>query len=163
MVVEEAMPTALSLNTSCAGISFLLIISSGSQHFNIYKGLFTKNGQPVPPFFFVSSTHESFDPLNQTSSSPDVPFGVAMKACPDIGDDTLHTPHEPLPTYCIPDFIASCAPDVDVGGDPNATAPIDLIFIDFFGVQLIRTLNTIQMACMYSRADARVYNPGTLN
>ncbi|KAJ7857653.1 hypothetical protein B0H14DRAFT_2750692 [Mycena olivaceomarginata] len=81
---------------------------------------------------------------------------VVEEACPDIGDDTLHTPHEPLPTYCIPDFIASCAPDVDVGGDPNATAPINLIFIDFFGAQLIRTLNTIQMACMYSRADVRV-------
>jgi hypothetical protein len=78
------MPTALSLNTSCAGISFLLIISSGLQHFDIYKGLFTKNGQPVPPFFFVSSTHESFDLLNQTSSSPDVPFGIAMKVLPEL-------------------------------------------------------------------------------
>ncbi|KAJ7801303.1 hypothetical protein B0H14DRAFT_3489741 [Mycena olivaceomarginata] len=135
MVVEEAVPTALSLNTSCAGISFLLIISSGSQHFDIYKGLFMKNDQLI----------------------------AGRAACPDIGDDTLHTPHEPLPTYRIPDFIASCVPDVDVGGDPNATAPINLIFIDFFGAQLIRTLNTIQMACMYSRADVRVYNPGTLN
>ncbi|KAJ7855876.1 hypothetical protein B0H14DRAFT_2353013, partial [Mycena olivaceomarginata] len=68
-----------------------------------------------------------------------------------------------LPTYRIPDFIASCAPDVDVGGDPNVTAPIDLIFVDFFGAQLIRTLNAMQTACVYSRADVRIYNPGGLN
>ncbi|KAJ7857650.1 hypothetical protein B0H14DRAFT_3638548 [Mycena olivaceomarginata] len=88
---------------------------------------------------------------------------VTADACPDIGDDTPHTPHAPLPTYRIPDFVASRAPDVDVGGDPNAIAPINLIFVDFFGAQLIRALNAMQTACMYSRADARVYNPGTLN
>jgi hypothetical protein len=86
-----------------------------------------------------------------------------QQACPDIGDGTPHTPHAPLPTYRIPDFIASRAPDVDVGGNPNAIAPIDLIFVDFFGAQLIWTLNAIQTVCVYSRADARVYNPGRLN
>jgi hypothetical protein len=54
-------------------------------------------------------------------------------------------------------------PDVDVGGDPNATTPIDLIFVNFFRVQLIRTLNTMQTVCVYSRADTRVYNSGRLN
>ncbi|KAJ7855866.1 hypothetical protein B0H14DRAFT_3644550 [Mycena olivaceomarginata] len=125
MVVEEAMPTALSLTTSRAGIPFLLIISSGSQHFNIYKGLFMKSAHRIAVQYIYI---------------PDVPFGAAMKTCPDSGDDTLHTPHAPLPTYRIPDFIVSRAPDVDVGGD--------LIFVDFFGAQLIRTLNAMQTACV---------------
>ncbi|KAJ7855869.1 hypothetical protein B0H14DRAFT_3448693 [Mycena olivaceomarginata] len=74
-----------------------------------------------------------------------------------------HPARTPPHLHRIPDFIASRAPDVDVGGDPNATAPLDLIFVDFFGAQLIRTLNAMQTACVYSRADARVYNPRRLN
>ncbi|KAJ7265403.1 Metallo-dependent phosphatase-like protein [Mycena haematopus] len=208
MIVEEAVPTALALNTTRADIPSLLVISSGSQRFDIFKGPFTKNDQfTVSPF------------VNQYIYIPDVPFDAAMKvlpalnragadrlwsdeleesrqmrvwrqerevedgyaqwledmhrlykerpkaagaedmtlgyvttdACPGDGDDT---PHTPLPRYGIPDFIASRAPDV--GGD--RTAPIDLIFVDFIQAQVIRTLNEVQTARVYSRADAAVYS-----
>ncbi|KAF7352259.1 Vacuolar protein [Mycena venus] len=73
MVVEDAVPTALSLNTSRAGIPSLLIISSGSQRFDIYKGPFTKNDQlTASPF------------VNQYIYIPDVPFSAAMKVLPEL-------------------------------------------------------------------------------
>jgi len=72
-------------------------------------------------------------------------------ACPGVGDDT---PHEPLLVYLIPDFVASRA--TDVGGDHDAL--IDLIFINFIEVQVIRMLNDVQMACVCSRADTSVYS-----
>ncbi|KAJ6515268.1 Metallo-dependent phosphatase-like protein [Mycena sanguinolenta] len=212
MIVEEAVPTALALNTTRVGIPSLLILSAGSQRFDIFKGPFTKNDQlTVSPF------------VNQYLYIPDVPFAAAMKVlpelnragaerlwlgeadseeeesrqmrvwrqerevqdgyvrwvedmhrlyhersiavgaedltlgyvtadtCPGVGDDT---PHAPLPAYGVPDFIASRAPDV--GGDP--TAPLDLIFVDFIQGQVIRTLNEVQTARVYSRADAGVYS-----
>ncbi|KAF8182105.1 Metallo-dependent phosphatase-like protein [Mycena galopus ATCC 62051] len=212
LIVEEAVPTALALNTTRAGIPSLLIISSGSQRFDIFKGPFTKNDQlTASPF------------VNQYIYIPDVPFEAVIKvlpalndagaerlwpdeagdleesqqmrvwrderevenayaerladmhrryhehpraaaaeeeltlgyvtadACPGIGDDT---PHTPLPAYPIPDFIASRAPDV--GGDP--TTAVDLIFVDFIEAQVIRTLNEVQTARVYSRADASVYS-----
>ncbi|KAJ7728051.1 hypothetical protein B0H16DRAFT_1734819 [Mycena metata] len=43
----QAVPTVLVLNSSRAtqGIPSLLIISAGSQLFDIFKGLFTRNGE----------------------------------------------------------------------------------------------------------------------
>ncbi|KAK7055300.1 Metallo-dependent phosphatase-like protein [Favolaschia claudopus] len=205
MIVEDAAPTALALNTTRAGIPSLLIISSGSQRFDIYKGPFTKNDQlTASPF------------VNQYIYIPDVPFDAAIRvlpelnragaerlwatksedgeeslqarvvrlerevetgymtwledmhrryherpqmreeegltlgyACPGEGDDT---PHIPLPAYRLPDFIGSRVPDLS--GD----APIDLIFVDFIEAQVIRTLNEVQTARVYSRADAGVYS-----
>ncbi|KAJ7827637.1 Metallo-dependent phosphatase-like protein [Mycena olivaceomarginata] len=212
MIVEEAVPTALALNTSRVGIPSLLVISSGSQRFDIFKGPFTKNDQlTASPF------------VNQYIYIPDVPFSAAVNvlpelnragaerlwpgedelegeekslqmrmwrherkvehgyvewledmhrryhehsnavaeesrtvgyvttdSCPGVGDDTLHTP---LPAYGIPDFIASRTPIVS---GPDAL--IDLIFVDFIQAQVIRTLNEVQTARAYSRADARVYS-----
>ncbi|KAJ6560221.1 Metallo-dependent phosphatase-like protein [Mycena capillaripes] len=217
LTVEEVVPTVLAMNTSRAGLPSLLIISSGSQRFDIFKGPFTKNDElTASPF------------VNQYIFIPDVPFAAAMKvlpemnragaerfwpgetaleddesretrmwrherdvekgytewldnmhrqyharpaaategeltlgyvttdACPGVGDDV---PHAPLPVYPIPDFIASRAPDV--GGDPDAL--IDLIFVDFIQGQVIRTLNEVQTACVYSRADTSVYSPAWSN
>ncbi|KAJ7857639.1 hypothetical protein B0H14DRAFT_3864631 [Mycena olivaceomarginata] len=48
---------------------------------------------------------------------------LQMYACPDIGNDTLHTLHTVLPTYCIPDFVASRTLDVNVSGTPTPPHP----------------------------------------
>ncbi|KAJ7094369.1 Metallo-dependent phosphatase-like protein [Mycena epipterygia] len=72
-VVEEATPTVLAMNTSRAGIPSLLIISSGSQRFDIYKGPFTKNDQ------FTASPF-----INQYIFIPDVPFSVVTKVLPAL-------------------------------------------------------------------------------
>ncbi|KAJ7167792.1 Metallo-dependent phosphatase-like protein [Mycena filopes] len=212
LTVEEAVPTVLALNATraAAGIPFLLVISSGSQRFDIFKGPFTRNDElTVSPF------------VNQYIFIPDVPFEVAVRvlpalngkgaerlwpdeeeegdgsrqmrvwreerevereytdwvqdmhrlyhtsersavaqgeltlgyvtadACPGVGDDV---PHLPLPAYRIPDFIASRTPEPVDG-------KVDLVFVDFIQGQLIRTLNELQTARVYTRADASVYAP----
>ncbi|KAJ6532281.1 Metallo-dependent phosphatase-like protein [Mycena vulgaris] len=217
LVVEEATPTVLAMNTSRASIPSLLIITSGSQRFDIFKGPFTKN-----------DWHTTSSFVNEYIYIPDVPFAAAVQvlpalnrageelwpgeeaaagtgedkrmrmwreerdvergyvewledmhrryrarapvaaqgeltpgyvttdSCPGEGDDV---PHVPLPVHQIPDFIASRTPDV--GGDPAAT--VDLIFVDFIQAQLIRTLNEVQTARVYSLADALVYSPTRTN
>ncbi|KAJ7755792.1 Metallo-dependent phosphatase-like protein [Mycena metata] len=75
LTVEEAVPTVLALNSSRAaqGIPSLLIISSGSQRFDIFKGPFTRNDElTVSPF------------VNQYIFFPDVPFEVAVKVLPAL-------------------------------------------------------------------------------
>ncbi|KAJ7635196.1 Metallo-dependent phosphatase-like protein [Roridomyces roridus] len=217
LIVEEAIPTVLALNTTRTGIPSLVIISAGSQRFDIYKGPFTKNDQlTASPF------------VNEFLYIPDVPFeaatavlpelnragaerlwgqeqeegegegeerqmrlwrqeravekgyvewigdmqrryraraGAALQgeltsgyvtedSCPGDGDDV---PHEPLPVYPVPDFIASRTPEgVDVD-------KVDLIFVDFIRGQVIRTLNEVQRTRVYSMADTRVYSPVLTN
>ncbi|KAJ7194563.1 Metallo-dependent phosphatase-like protein [Mycena pura] len=76
MTVEEAVPAVLAMNTSRTGIPFLLIISSGSQRFDIFKGPFTENDQwTVSPF------------INEYHFIPDVPFAVATKVLPALNRD----------------------------------------------------------------------------
>ncbi|KAJ7681208.1 Metallo-dependent phosphatase-like protein [Mycena rosella] len=73
LIVEEATPTVLAMNTSRKGIPSLLIISSGSQRFDIYKGPFTKNDQlTASPF------------VNEYIYIPDVPFAAATKVLPTL-------------------------------------------------------------------------------
>ncbi|KAJ7181640.1 Metallo-dependent phosphatase-like protein [Mycena crocata] len=219
-IVEEATPTVLAMNTSRAGVPSLLIISSGSQRFDIYKGPFTKNDQLtaspfvnnyifIPDVSFAAAVkvlpalnragaerlwsdeeegegkcesrqmsiwrHERaversytnwLEEMNrQYHARPaaaravgdDLTLGyVTTDSCPGVGDDV---PHIPLPVHRIPDFIASRTPDVD---DP-ANATVDLIFVDFIQAQVIRTLNEVQTARMYSLKDARVYSHAMTN
>ncbi|KAJ6532285.1 Metallo-dependent phosphatase-like protein [Mycena vulgaris] len=73
LIVEEATPTVLALNTSRAGIPSLLIISSGSQRFDIFKGPFTKNDElTASPF------------VNEYIYIPDVPFAAAVQVLPAL-------------------------------------------------------------------------------
>ncbi|KAJ7055073.1 Metallo-dependent phosphatase-like protein [Mycena amicta] len=207
---SKVVPFAISLNTTRAGIPFVLIISSGSQRFDIYKGPFTRNDQlTASPF------------VNRYIFIPDVPFEAATKvlptlnadgpervwgggegemsaeearqlriwkqereieevyrdwledmhrrhavstsatqseltlgyvttdSCPGLGDDV---PHTPIPVYPIPPFIASRTPDA-------SNTVIDIVFDDFFEEQIIRTLNKVQNARVYTRSDTAEYSP----
>ncbi|KAJ7461982.1 Metallo-dependent phosphatase-like protein [Mycena latifolia] len=198
LIVEEATPTVLAMNTSRAGIPSLLIISSGSQRFDIFKGPFTKNDQfTVAPFVlpelnragaerlwpgeegegksrrmrmweqerdvergymeWLEDMHRRYHARPRAAAQGDLTLGyVTVDSCPGTGDDVLHAP---FPVHQIPDFIASRTPDV--GGDPNAL--VDLIFVDFIHAQLIRTLNEVQAARVYSLADVLVYSPTMSN
>lgn len=81
----------LALNTTRAGLPSLLIISSGSQRFDIFKGPFTKNGMCISsPARFLLTISGKLDELtaspfvNQFIFIPDVPFGAAMKVLPAL-------------------------------------------------------------------------------
>ncbi|KAJ6460770.1 Metallo-dependent phosphatase-like protein [Mycena vitilis] len=208
LVVEDVVPTVLSLNTSRAGIPSLLIISSGSQRFDIFKGPFTKNDQlTASPFIneyifirdvpyaaavqvlpklnragaerlwsketrsegkslqmrmwrherevengyreWLEDMHRRYQSRPTKAAEDEMTLGyVTTDSCPGVGDDTAHAP---LPFYPIPDFIGSRVPE--------PVPVVDLIFVDFIEAQLIRTLNTVQSARVYSRADTSVYSP----
>ncbi|KAJ7098610.1 Metallo-dependent phosphatase-like protein [Mycena belliarum] len=212
LIVEEATPAVLAMNTSRGGIPSLLVISSGSQRFDIFKGPFTRNDQfTVAPFVntyiyipdvpfaaavkvlpalnragaerlwpedvktemesrqllrwsqerdversytdWLEDMHRQYHAHTRAAAEADLTLGyVTVDSCPGVGDDV---PHNPLPVHRIPDFIASRPPDV--GGDPDAA--VDLVFVDFIQGQVIRTLNRVQTAQVYSLADARLYSP----
>ncbi|KAG6875544.1 hypothetical protein C0992_003402 [Termitomyces sp. T32_za158] len=73
---------------------------------------------------------------------------VTNDSCPGMGDDTLHAP---MPFFDVPDFISSNSPAV------SDDTPIDLVFLDFIGSQLIQILNTLQREKVYTMADADLY------
>ncbi|KAJ8516929.1 hypothetical protein ONZ45_g5811 [Pleurotus djamor] len=73
---------------------------------------------------------------------------VTRDACPGVGDDIAHAP---LPFFSLPDFISSNAPNVTMD------TPIDLIFVDFIQAQMIRVLNSVQTARVFSNDDVGVY------
>ncbi|KAJ6615583.1 Metallo-dependent phosphatase-like protein [Mycena sp. CBHHK59/15] len=203
LIVEEAVPTVLAMNSPRAGIPSLLIISSGSQRFDIFRGPFTKNDRltaspfvnkylfiPNMPFAAAMQVLPALNhagaerlwPVAAAAETPQIrawrqereveegyrawvrdmhqrydasaavdgltPGYVTTDSCPGAGDDT---PHTPLPFYPIPDFIASRTPD--------GAATVDLVFVDFIAAQLIRTLNAVQTARVYTLADASVYGP----
>ncbi|KAJ7682060.1 Metallo-dependent phosphatase-like protein [Mycena polygramma] len=192
LVVEDVVPTVLALNTSRAGVPSLLIISSGSQRFDIFKGPFTKNAhrlaihQRVLPELnragaerfwseeaglkgeslqmrmwrherevetgyreWLEDMHHRYQARPTTATEDEMTLGyVTTDSCPGVGDDT---PHAPLPFYPIPDFIGLRV--------PKPVPVVDLVLIDFIEAQLIRTLNAVQSARVYSRADTSVYSP----
>jgi hypothetical protein len=71
-----------------------------------------------------------------------------------LGDDTLHTP---LPFFTSPNYIGSSPPT----GSDNTT--IDLVFIDFIGSLVIKTLNGLQTSKNYTMADVVSYTGTHLN
>ncbi|PFH52209.1 hypothetical protein AMATHDRAFT_2451 [Amanita thiersii Skay4041] len=75
---------------------------------------------------------------------------VTQDSCPGVGDDTLH---KPLTFFNVPDFIGSKTPDV-----PDDT-PIDLVFVDFIGSQLLEILNSVQTDKQYTQSDVAQYSP----
>ncbi|KAF7332694.1 hypothetical protein MKEN_00152600 [Mycena kentingensis (nom. inval.)] len=75
LTAEEVVPTALSLNSTRAQ-PFILLLSSGSQRFDIYKGPFTKNDQlTASPF------------VNAYVYVADVPYEAAVKVLPRMNQD----------------------------------------------------------------------------
>ncbi|KAF7302271.1 hypothetical protein MIND_00794200 [Mycena indigotica] len=76
LTAEEVVPLAISLDTSRTNIPFILIISSGSQRFDIFKGPLTKNDQlTASPF------------VNRYIYIPDVPYAAATKVLPTLNAD----------------------------------------------------------------------------
>ncbi|KAI0828002.1 Metallo-dependent phosphatase-like protein [Trametes gibbosa] len=73
LFAAEAMPYALTLNNSRAGVPNIMITNSGSQRFDLYGGPFSKNDQLT-----ASPFADAFLYL------PDVPFAVANQVLPAL-------------------------------------------------------------------------------
>ncbi|KAG2046926.1 hypothetical protein BDR06DRAFT_964508 [Suillus hirtellus] len=81
------------------------------------------------------------------------PFGyVTRDSCPDAdnADDTLHTP---LPNYDVPFYVGSNPPNV------TADTPIDIVFLNFLGKEIIGILNKLQKDKTYTMHDVSSYSP----
>ncbi|KAG1861071.1 Metallo-dependent phosphatase-like protein [Suillus tomentosus] len=110
----------------------------------------------------VFSSHEIDDTrdsawLEEIDGRPGVggqaSFGyVTRDSCPDAdnADDTLHTP---LPHYPVPLYSGSNPPNV------TADTPIDVIFLDSLGKEIIAVLNSLQNDKTYTMADVSLYSP----
>ncbi|KAF7294146.1 hypothetical protein HMN09_01143000 [Mycena chlorophos] len=190
LIAEEVAPFAISTNTTRVGIPFVLIVSTGSERFDIFKGGMTKNDvlttYPfVNNYFYVADvpyaaatailpTMNNDGPERRqqkiwrqemevergyqhwlaaqaavsVSSDEQLTLGYTTSdSCPGIGDDI---PHAPLPFYAIPSFTASRTPDA-------SNAVIDLVFDDFFRDQILKTLNKVQSARVYTLEDVVQY------
>ncbi|KAG1905067.1 uncharacterized protein F5891DRAFT_1275417 [Suillus fuscotomentosus] len=81
------------------------------------------------------------------------PFGyVTRDSCPDAdnADDTLHTP---LPNYDVPFYVGSISPNV------TADTPIDVVFLNFLGKEIIGILNSLQKDKTYTMHDVSSNSP----
>ncbi|KAJ7593465.1 Metallo-dependent phosphatase-like protein [Mycena floridula] len=72
---EQVAPVALAINNSRALIPNIIIINTGSQRFDIYKGPFTTNDQ------YTLSPH-----LNGFMYIPSVPFSIAKLVYPTLNE-----------------------------------------------------------------------------
>ncbi|KAH9928983.1 5'-nucleotidase [Amylocystis lapponica] len=79
---------------------------------------------------------------------------VTSDSCPGVGDDT---PHNPLPYYSSPDYIASNAPDV------SDDTPTDLVFVTFIQSDVLEVVNNLQSTKTYTAADVETYSPVLAN
>ncbi|KIK45387.1 hypothetical protein CY34DRAFT_801759 [Suillus luteus UH-Slu-Lm8-n1] len=80
-------------------------------------------------------------------------FGyVTRDSCPDAddADDTMHTP---LPYYTSPYYIGSSPPNV------TADTPIDVVFLNYLGKEIISILNRLQKDKNYTMNDVSLYSP----
>ncbi|KAI0629441.1 Metallo-dependent phosphatase-like protein [Trametes polyzona] len=73
LFAAEAMPYALTVNNSRAGVPNIMITNSGSQRFDVYAGPFSKNDQLTASPFADSFLY-----------IPDVPFSVANQVLPAL-------------------------------------------------------------------------------
>ncbi|KAN0081638.1 Metallo-dependent phosphatase-like protein [Tylopilus felleus] len=91
----------------------------------------------------------------QTTYATDLTLGyVTTDGCPGQGDDTLHIP---LPSYSIPDYIASNTPNV------TDDTPIDLVFVNFIESKVLKILNQVQSTTNYTSNDVSLYTPTLAN
>ncbi|KAK0191502.1 5'-nucleotidase [Armillaria mellea] len=140
LFAELATPYALSVNNGRADIPNYILVNSGSQHFDIYAGMFTKNDQLTASLF-----------MDIFFYIPEVPWKVAYvtnDSCLGVGDDVIYMP---LPFYSVPDFIGSNPPDVS-----NDTL-IDFVFVDFVVDQVVETLNIVQSDKEYTSGDVATW------
>ncbi|KAG1808450.1 Metallo-dependent phosphatase-like protein [Suillus subaureus] len=80
-------------------------------------------------------------------------FGYVTKdSCPNAGhaDDTLHTA---LPYYPAPYYIGSNPPNV------TADTPVDVVFLNYLGEEIIPILNRLQKNKKYTMDDVSLYSP----
>ena len=84
----------------------------------------------------------------------DLPISLSAQGCPGQGDDTLHIP---LPSYSIPDYIASNTPNV------TDDTPIDLVFVNFIESKVLKILNQVQSPTNYTSNDVSLYTPTLAN
>ncbi|OBZ69887.1 Uncharacterized protein PB2B2.06c [Grifola frondosa] len=75
LFAAEAMPYALTINNSRAGIQNVMITNSGSQRFDVYSGPFTKNDQLT-----ASPFTDSFLFI------PNITFGIASQILPALNN-----------------------------------------------------------------------------
>ncbi|KAG2141185.1 Metallo-dependent phosphatase-like protein [Suillus bovinus] len=94
---------------------------------------------------------EEIDDGGQEATSGDWSFGYVTKdSCPGAADDTLHTV---LPNYDVPYYIASNPPNV------TADTPIDIVFLNYLGEEIINILNRLQKDKNYTMDDVSMYSP----
>ncbi|KAG1737747.1 Metallo-dependent phosphatase-like protein [Suillus lakei] len=72
----------------------------------------------------------------------------------DVADDTLHTA---LPYYTAPYYIGSNPPNV------TADTPIDVVFLNYLGGDIIGILNSLQKDKNYTTDDVSLYSPTLTN
>jgi hypothetical protein len=88
LVINQAAPYALAQNNSRAGTPNIIILNSGGQRFDLFKGPFTRDDQ-----FEISSFADQF------LFVPDVPFEVANGVLPALnGAGTNQRRRELLPS-----------------------------------------------------------------
>ncbi|KAG2035069.1 hypothetical protein BDR03DRAFT_963624, partial [Suillus americanus] len=89
----------------------------------------------------------------QEATSDKWTFGYVTKdSCSDAGhaDDTLHTA---LPYYTVPYYISSSPPNV------TADTPVDVVFLNYLGKEIISILNSLQKNKNYTMDDVLLYSP----
>jgi len=102
---------------------------------------------------WVAKMHSRAGPERRAAKNLTLGY-VTQDACPDLGDDILHTP---VPFFGSPDYISSAPP---TGSDDLA---IDLVFVDFIGSLVLGVLNGLQTAKNYTTADVLPYTGTLLN
>ncbi|KAH7883373.1 Metallo-dependent phosphatase-like protein [Phlebopus sp. FC_14] len=75
LFIEQAIPTALTINNTRAGIPNIMITNSGSLRFNVFKGPFTKNDQLTASPFTDSFLY-----------IPNITFSVANQILPTLNN-----------------------------------------------------------------------------
>ncbi|KAG1787055.1 Metallo-dependent phosphatase-like protein [Suillus plorans] len=112
--------------------------------------------QAVFSSYEVDDTRDSAS-LEEIDGRPGVggqaSFGyVTRDSCPDAdnADDTLHTP---LPHYPVPLYSGSNTPNV------TADTPIDVVFLNSLGKEIIGVLNSLQKDKTYTMDDVLSYSP----
>ncbi|KAG2141993.1 Metallo-dependent phosphatase-like protein [Suillus cothurnatus] len=187
LFIDHAVPYALAINNTRNSIPNIIIINSWALRFDLFKGSFTKNDQITimqykDTFVYIANVtsgvanqvllalnnpksmnwkrDETEDQLlnreiddTRDGAANNWTFGYVTKdSCPDVdhADDTLHTA---LPYYTTPSYISSDPPQV------TADTPIDVVFLNYLGEEIIPILNKLQKNKNYTMDDISSYSP----
>ncbi|KAI9573256.1 Metallo-dependent phosphatase-like protein [Boletus coccyginus] len=185
LFIAEALPVALAINNTRAGIPNIIIIDSGGLRYDVFEGPFTKNDQLTAApfadvFYYIPSVMASV--ANQRSVMEKELWsrghvesryrawlqGMESRQVARATNTTNLTLgvvlalattrlHTPLPYYSVPDYVGSNPPNVT--GD----TPIDLVFMNFIESSVLKILNSVQNTTNYTSADVSVYTPTLAN